>query len=119
MARRETISNGDKLPMNTPKYRKVILTMKETQEATSLSRATIYRLGDIGDFPEAVKITDNRIGFVVSEVDEWLEGRPRKKGPEVNDNKRRVRCPQTPKELEEAQRQEYAELEAKRRGDVV
>ena len=32
--------------------------------------------------------------------------------PEVNDNKKLVRCPQTPSELEEAQRQEYAELKA-------
>ena len=103
--------------MNTPKYRKVILTMKETQEATSLSRATIYRLGDIGDFPKAVKITDNRIGFVVSEVDEWLESRPRALGPEVNDNKRRVRCPQTPSELEEAKLQECAEMKANKQGD--
>ena len=96
-----------------------VMNMVDTQEYTSLSRATINRHRKVGDFPKAVKITNNRIGFVVSEVDEWLKGRPRKSGPEVNDNKRRARCPQTPQELEEAQRQEYAELKAKRQGDAV
>ena len=57
-----------------------------------------------------------RFGFCVSELDEWLAGRPRKKGPEVNDNKKLVRCPQTPSELEEARQQDYAELKAKRQG---
>ena len=89
-----------------------VMNMVDTQEYTSLSRATINRHRKVGDFPKAVKITNNRIGFVVSEVDEWLGSRPRELGPEVNDNKRRVRCPQTPQELEEAQRQDYAELNA-------
>ena len=96
-----------------------VMNMVDTQEYTSLSRATINRHRKDGDFPKAVKITNNRIGFVVSEVDEWLGSRPREVGPEVNDNKRRVRCPQTPQELDEAQRQEYAELKAKRQGDAV
>ena len=95
-----------------------VLNMTMTQEYTSLSRATINRRREIGDFPQAVKLTGNRIGFFVSELDEWLKGRPREKGPEVNDNKRRVRCPQTPEELEEAQRQEYAELKANKQGDA-
>ena len=96
-----------------------VMNMVDTQEYTSLSRATINRHRKVGDFPKAVKITNNRIGFVVSEVDEWLKGRPRKSGPEVNDNKRRARCPQTPQELEEALQQECAELKAKRQGDAV
>ena len=95
-----------------PKNTKPILSMKETEEATSLSRATINRYRQIGDFPEAVELTKRRIVFVASEVDEWIGNRPRKKRPEVNDNKRRVRCPQTPSELEEARLQEYAQLKA-------
>ena len=95
-----------------------VLNMAMTQEYTSLSRATINRRREIGDFPQAVQLTSNRIGFYVSELDEWLAGRPRKKDPEVNDNKKLVRCPQTPSELEEAQRQEYAELKASKQGDA-
>ena len=103
--------------MNMPKNTKPILSMKETEEATSLSRATINRYRQIGDFPEAVELTKRRIVFVASEVDEWIGNRPRKKGPEVNDNKRRARCPQTPSELEEARLQDYAEMNANKEGD--
>jgi predicted DNA-binding transcriptional regulator AlpA len=89
-----------------------LMNMAEVSAYTSLSRAAINRCREIGDFPTAVQLTGSRNGFYVSELDEWLAGRPRKKGPEVNDNRKLVRCPQTPLELEEAQRQEYAELKA-------
>ena len=95
-----------------------IMNMVETQEYTSLSRATINRHRQIGDFPKAVKITDSRIGFFLSEVEEWVTSRPREKGPEVNGNKRRVRCPQTPSEMEEARLRECVELKAKKQGDA-
>lgn len=103
--------------MNMPTNTKSILSMRETEEATSLSRATINRYRDIGDFPEAIELTKRRIVFVASEVDEWIGNRPRKKCPEVNDNKRRVRCPQTPSELEETRLQEYAKMKAGTQGD--
>ena len=95
-----------------------VMNIVDTQEYTSLSRATINRHRKDGDFPKAVKITNNRIGFVVSEVDEWLRSRPRELGPEVNYNKRRVRCPQTPEELEVAYQQKCAELKAYNQGDA-
>ena len=119
MARPESISTGDKTPMNMPANPKTILTMKEAQEATSLSRATINRYRQIGGFPKAIQLTDNRIAFKANEIEEWVSSRPREKGPEVNDNKRRVRCPQTPSELEEARLQEYAQMKANRQGDVA
>ncbi len=103
--------------MNTNTNSKTILSMKETEKATSLSRATINRYREIGDFPEAIELTKRRIVFVASEVDEWIGNRPRKKGPEVNDKKRRVRCPQTPSELEEARLQDYAEMKANKQED--
>jgi len=103
--------------MNMHTNSKTILTMKEAQEATSLSRATINRYRQIGGFPKALQLTENRIVFLASEVNEWIGNRPREKGPEVNDNKRRVRCPQTPSELEEARLQEYAQMKANKQGD--
>ena len=103
--------------MNMPANPKTILTMKETEEATSLSRATINRYRQIGGFPKAIQLTDNRIVFLASEVNEWIGNRPREEGPEVNDNKRRVRCPQTPSELEEARLQDYAEMKANKQRD--
>ena len=95
-----------------------VMNMAETQEYTSLSRATINRHRQIGDFPKAVRITGIRIGFISSEVEDWLASRPRENGPEVNNKKRRVRCPQTPCELEEARLRECAELKAKKQGDA-
>ena len=95
-----------------------VMNMAETQEYTSLSRATINRHRQNGDFPKAVRITGTRIGFVLSELEEWVTSRPREKGPEVNGNKRRVRCPQTPSEMEEARLRECAELKAKKQGDA-
>ena len=103
--------------MNMPANPKTILTMKETEEATSLSRATINRYRQIGGFPKAIQLTENRIAFRANEIEEWVSSRPRENGPEVNDNKRRVRCPQTPSELEEARLQDYAEMKAKKQED--
>ena len=103
--------------MNMPNNPKAILTMKEAQEATSLSRATINRYRQIGGFPKAIKLTENRIAFKANEIEEWVSSRPREKGPEVNDNKRRIRCPQTPSELEEARLQEYSEMKANKQED--
>ena len=104
--------------MNMPNNPKTILTMQEAQEATSLSRATINRYRQIGGFPKALQLTENRIVFLASEVNEWIGNRPREKGPEVNDNKRRVRCPQTPSEMDEACLRECAELKANYQGDA-
>ena len=104
--------------MNMPNNPKTILTMKEAQEATSLSRATINRYRQIGGFPKAIQLTENRIAFRANEIEEWVSSRPRENGPEVNDNKPRVRCPQTPSEVEEARLQDYAELKAKKQGDA-
>ena len=95
-----------------------VMNMAETQEYTTLSRATINRHRQIGDFPKAVRITGTRIGFVISEVEDWLASRPREMGPEVNDNKRRVRCPQTPSEMDEARLRECAELKSNYQGDA-
>ena len=103
--------------MNMHTNSKTILTMKEAQEATSLSRATINRYRQIGGFPKAIQLTENRIAFRANEIEEWVSNRPREKGPEVNDNKRCVRCPQTPSELDKARLQDYAEMKAKKQGD--
>ncbi len=105
--------------MNKPNNPKTILTMQEAQEATSLSRATINRYRQIGGFPKALQLTENRIAFKAKEIEEWVSSRPREKGPEVNDNKRRVRCPQTPSELEEARLQDYAEMKASKEGGMA
>lgn len=87
-----------------------ILTLKEVEELTTLSRATIYRKRAINDFPAAVYLGANRIGFVKSEIDAWMDSLPRIITPEVNDNRLSVRCPATPQELQEAEYQDHIKL---------
>jgi len=95
---------------------KEILTIKEVQRLTTLSRATINRKRAINDFPAAVSLGGNRIGFVKSEIEEWLECLPRIIAPEVNDNRPSVRCPSTPQELREAEYQAYIKIKTQNQG---
>lgn len=55
-----------------------ILSSKAVCERTSFSRATLGRLVKAGRFPQPVRITDRRVGFYESEVDEWMQQRARK-----------------------------------------
>lgn len=47
----------------------------ETQERTSLSYPTLWRLMKRGDFPASVRIAPNRVAWVEDEVDEWIRAR--------------------------------------------
>ena len=98
--------------------KKKVMSMSEVVKYTSLSRATIYRHRKIQDFPEPISLTTSRIVFWTSDVDDWLENRPKKLTPEVVESKRRVRCPLTPSEMDEARLRECAELKANYQGHV-
>jgi prophage regulatory protein len=45
------------------------------KDLTGLSRATIYRYVDAGEFPRPVKIGVRAIAWHASDVDAWIEGR--------------------------------------------
>lgn len=45
-------------------------------QLTSLSRSTIYRLIKKDDFPKPIRLSANRSGFRLSEIESWLESRP-------------------------------------------
>lgn len=87
-----------------------ILSLKQAAEYISLSKATINRRRNIGDFPVAIQLGGNRIGFLMEELDQWAETRPRKIDPEVNDNKKSVRCPTTIEELEHDRHLQYTRM---------
>ena len=44
---------------------------------TGLGRSTIYRLMARGSFPSAVQLTPRAVGWPKSEIDAWLEARPK------------------------------------------
>ncbi len=52
-----------------------IIGLREVLSRTSMSRSTVYALQKIGEFPKSVSITDRRVGFVESEIDDWLKAK--------------------------------------------
>ena len=53
----------------------VILSPKETRKRTTLSRSSIFRLEQDGRFPAKRKISDSRVGYLESEITEWVLNR--------------------------------------------
>ena len=50
-----------------------ILKAKEVAERVSISTSQVYRLARDGRFPEPVKITEKRSGWLETEVDQWID----------------------------------------------
>src|SRR4051794_25347613 len=55
----------------------VLIPFKGAQAITGCSRSTIERLVDAGVFPEPVRVTFGRLGFVREEVEAWALDRIR------------------------------------------
>lgn len=53
------------------------LRLKELQERMGVSRATIYRWAKDYDFPKPLKLGPGTSAWRQSEVEEWLQQRPR------------------------------------------
>lgn len=52
-----------------------ILSMKDICAITGLSRHTIYRMVDAGQFPAPAKVGVRNIGWRTSAINDWLESR--------------------------------------------
>ena len=52
-----------------------MLRMKNVIELTGLSRSTLYRLIENGDFPTGVKLTQHTVAWPASEVADWIQSR--------------------------------------------
>jgi prophage regulatory protein len=52
-----------------------MLRMKSVISLTGLSRSTLYRLIDSGDFPAGVRLTPHTIAWPASEVANWIQSR--------------------------------------------
>lgn len=50
-----------------------ILKAREVAERVSISTSQVYRLARDGRFPKPVKITENRSGWLETEVDQWID----------------------------------------------
>lgn len=49
-----------------------VLAPTRTSERTSMSWRTIQRKVKAGDFPQPVRLSENRIGFIEAEVNAWI-----------------------------------------------
>ena len=67
------ISKRDDVAQRTPNN--VILRLPAVKSRTGLSRSTIYLLLSRGTFPKSVSLGERAIGFVESEVDDWIAQR--------------------------------------------
>lgn len=54
------------------------LLLKDVIERVRLSRSTIYRLIAAGSFPSPYALSENRSGWLESEIDEWCNSREKR-----------------------------------------
>ena len=55
--------------------RAVFLRFPEVMELTGLSKATIYRQMEKGNFPKSVKLSERAVAWARDEIEEWLRKR--------------------------------------------
>jgi len=66
---------------------KAILRLNATLAKTGLSRSVLYSEISKGNFPKQINLSERSVGFVESEVDNWIDERikaSRPKGLEAN-----------------------------------
>ncbi|WP_386692517.1 MULTISPECIES: helix-turn-helix transcriptional regulator [unclassified Lonepinella] len=49
-----------------------LINIKEVMNRTSLKTTAIYTLMKRGEFPQSIKITIDRIGWLESDIDDWI-----------------------------------------------
>ena len=60
---------------NTAHSPRKLLRLPQVLDLTGLSRASIYRYVDAGDFPRPVKLGARAVAWRASDVEAWIEGR--------------------------------------------
>ena len=54
-----------------------ILKTNEVVKIIGLSKVTIWRMERSGTFPKRINLSDRRVGWIESEIFEWLDSRPK------------------------------------------
>ena len=57
-----------------------LLRRPQVEEITRLSRSSIYRLMQAGEFPRPVKVGPNAVKWRASDITAWVESRPEATG---------------------------------------
>jgi prophage regulatory protein len=50
-----------------------VISLAEVMAKTGMSKSTIYALVSQGAFPSQIKLTDRKSGWLLSEIDQWIE----------------------------------------------
>jgi prophage regulatory protein len=61
-------------------YLDPIIRCKQLKEVTGLSKATVYRLIQRGEFPRPLQLSQGAVGWPASAIREWRAGRPNSNG---------------------------------------
>lgn len=62
-----------------------MLRLPEVLELTGLSRSTIFRLVQTGNFPPSVKLTTRTIGWFSTDIETWIAARAAASEDQAND----------------------------------
>ena len=87
---------------------KFVLSINEASIYTGISKSTLKRLIKIDDFIEGIKITPRRVVYRKSDLENWINNRPKIKSEVID--KKKVRCPSTLLELNHAYKTDQLEL---------
>ena len=55
----------------------ILMSRKQVEELAGIGRSTIYKMMAEGRFPRPVKISEYGVRWIRSEVEAWIESRPR------------------------------------------
>lgn len=60
-----------------------LLRLPDVQRLSGLSRSSIYRLEQLGNFPQRVRLSERATAWRADEVLGWIESRPRASASEA------------------------------------
>ena len=63
------------MPTATITPEKRVLSLKTVLARVPLSRTTLWRLEREGLFPQRIKLSENRVGWIEEELDAWIQSR--------------------------------------------
>jgi prophage regulatory protein len=53
----------------------IIIKLPQVKARTGLSRSSIYAFISQGAFPKPIRLGERAVGFLQTEIDEWIESR--------------------------------------------
>ncbi len=64
-----------------------VLRIKDVQARVGYSRSHIWQLERAGRFPRKIRLGPNSVGYVESEIDEWIAGKVAERDDQDSDNR--------------------------------